>query len=249
MRKVITRRFLAVVALTGVILSLVAAVIAPDPNGAVQSFDTLFYISTALEVLSWVAAPIPAWFVARRVYTFHRAPASFQLLLWQYIVALTVLALLCEAPYDYARSGQWWDYSSQNPLWGVLIALVACSVWNIGSYALSAQAATRLVVVIAVLVWCFAFRVLISVVIFSLIFLLWSSDKVIVWRALRLNRHIATMMCAVATGITPLGGVWLIEHVSHHKKNQGSQWILWWSYPLLLALAAAIRLGIDAWLH
>ena len=88
----------------------------------------------------------------------------FQVVLWCYIAVLTFLALLCEAPYDYARSGQWWDYSSQNPLWAVIIALVTCSVWNIESDSMPSTVIVRLVLVIVAVVWSFAFQVLLSIV-------------------------------------------------------------------------------------
>ncbi len=72
------------------------------------------------DAFSWCAVPLYAWML---VNGFRRTHAAG----W-YLVRLAVLAVVSEVPYDMATSGRFFDMTSQNPVWGLCIALIALMV-------------------------------------------------------------------------------------------------------------------------
>lgn len=68
------------------------------------------------EVLSWCAAPIYAWLLVRGYEHTHSRVT--------YGVELLILALICEVPYDMATSARAFDFTSQNPVFGLFVAFV-----------------------------------------------------------------------------------------------------------------------------
>ena len=263
----ITRRTVVAWVLVCTVLSIIAAAVAPDPDGVdTQSFEILLYTSTALEVLSWMAVPVAAWFIATRVRSLRHAcesatssespSRSFHIMLGQYIVALVIFAMLCEAPYDYACTGQWWNLNSQNPVWALVIALVTYAGWDaLSVYSSRSRKSTRAMIVIAAIIWAIAFRTLVSVTVMSLVFLIWQPDYELTWRRFTINRQCALIVSCVGCGITPLVGLWMTEHVTKVRSRRSlspilrqlsNQWLIWWAYPLFLLVCAAVRMGITA---
>ena len=72
------------------------------------------------DAFSWCAVPLYAWML---VNGFRRTHAAG----W-YLARLAVLAAVSEVPYDMATSGRFFDMTSQNPVWGLCIALIALMV-------------------------------------------------------------------------------------------------------------------------
>jgi hypothetical protein len=85
-----------------------------------------------LEVVSWAAIPIYAWLLCSGLA--HTRSAG------RYAARLAVLAVVSEAPYDLATSGQLWDMSSQNPVFALLVSL---AVLALGRDVKGPQAASR----------------------------------------------------------------------------------------------------------
>lgn len=70
-----------------------------------------------LEAISWTALPIYAWLLWWGFV--HTRSVG------RYALRLAVLAVVAEVPYDLATSGRAWDPSSQNPVFALLVGLLA----------------------------------------------------------------------------------------------------------------------------
>lgn len=74
------------------------------------------------EVASWCAVPMYAWLLVRGYEHTHSRVI--------YGMELFVLALVCEVPYDMATSGRAFDLGSQNPVFGLFIALAVLALMD-----------------------------------------------------------------------------------------------------------------------
>ena len=104
------------------------------------------------DAFSWCAVPLYAWML---VNGFRRTHAAG----W-YLARLAVLAAVSEVPYDMATSGRFFDMTSQNPVWGLCIALIALMVLrafqgrrDVASWAI------RIAVLLAATLWAYLFNV------------------------------------------------------------------------------------------
>jgi len=75
----------------------------------------------AMEVAAWVSIPIYAWLLVKG-FQHTRSVARYGL-------RLLVLALVCEMPYDLGNGWRVWDFSSQNPVFGLVFCLVV--IWTL----------------------------------------------------------------------------------------------------------------------
>lgn len=73
-------------------------------------------VGSVMSVIGIMSLPIFAYLLVQGV----EHTASIQ----RYILTVLVFAVISEVPYDLATSGQVWDWSSQNSLWTVFVALV-----------------------------------------------------------------------------------------------------------------------------
>jgi hypothetical protein len=92
-----------------------AVVVKGLPSVAADADLSQLTIAVVLEALGWAALPLYSWLV----YTGFRHTRS----VGRYASRLTVLAVVAEVPYDLASSGRPLDWSSQNPVFAVLVAL------------------------------------------------------------------------------------------------------------------------------
>lgn len=73
-------------------------------------------IASIAEIIGMIAISIYAYLLVQGVE--HTSSMG------KYALSVLAFALISEAPYDLAVLGQLWDWSSQNTLWGVFIALI-----------------------------------------------------------------------------------------------------------------------------
>jgi len=86
------------------------------PSDITQASVVRLSAAVILEIVSWAAFPIYAWFL----YAGFKNSRN----LWAYGARLVALAVVCEVPYDLVTSGKAWDMSSQNPVMGLVVALI-----------------------------------------------------------------------------------------------------------------------------
>ncbi|WP_052119163.1 TraX family protein [Bifidobacterium callitrichos] len=100
------------------------------------------------EIISWCAVPIYAWLLVDG-YRHTRG-------VWAYVGRLAALAVVCEVPYDLATSGKAFDMSSQNPVWGLVIALIVLALldWTVARFGrAAARVLISLAIVLAGIMW------------------------------------------------------------------------------------------------
>ena len=170
------------------------------------------------DAFSWCAVPLYAWML---VNGFRRTHAAG----W-YLARLAVLAVVSEVPYDMATSGRFFDMTSQNPVWGLCIALIALMVLrafqgrrDVASWAI------RIAVLLAATLWAYLFNVglrlgLVGEGLMTLVF------AVIFYT---LARRENTMM--LTAGILPVLGVMLL-HWRSRREGYPAPWVKWLFYVL-----------------
>ena len=105
------------------------------------------------EVASWCAVPMYAWLLVRGYEHTHSRVI--------YGMELFVLALVCEVPYDMATSGRAFDLGSQNPVFGLFIALAVLALmdWIAERYQGAMRWILSVVMVLIGLLWDLLLRV------------------------------------------------------------------------------------------
>lgn len=197
------------------------------------------------EVASWAAIPIYAWLLVEG-HRRTRRPAA-------YLGRLAALAVVCEVPYDLATSGTAFDMRSQNPVWGLVVALIVLMLidwadrrYGGGSGSGAAKWAMSALFVIAGLLWDLLLGVGVrqrvmfagaAILLFALIFR---------WLRARENTMMfaAGLMGAVLC-IAPAIGVMLLHYRNDelgYEPDSRAQWALYAVYPVLLCLGAAVAL-------
>lgn len=122
---------------------------AMKPGGGVMGWVTGAVLCSLLAALS-----IPLF--AKVAYeSWKRAKGSKR-----YFTGLVLCALISEIPYDFAMSGKLVDWSAQNPVWGLLLAVIALELlrpWRPRSVA--GNILFKAVVTFAALAWALLLRV------------------------------------------------------------------------------------------
>ncbi|MDR1710378.1 MAG: conjugal transfer protein TraX [Propionibacteriaceae bacterium] len=108
---------LKVIGLTLIILSMGGSVVAQTGMPAdLKGVDLgRLTIAVLIEIVSWTAFPIFAWLL----WSGYRNTRS----IWKYGLRLLAAAVISEVPYDLATTGMWWDPSTQNPIFALVICL------------------------------------------------------------------------------------------------------------------------------
>lgn len=188
------------------------------------------------EVVSWCAVPIYAWLLAEGVtWTANR---------WHYLWRLVILALVCEVPYDLVTFHRPVDWASQNPVFGLALALLVLILidfirrrWSGAQAWMGALAVAGAGALWALLLHLGTRQGVINIgcllIGFALIFYL-----------LRLREN-TMMMTAGLLGavslVTPAIGVAFLHYRNETLgyRNSNTRWFCYAVYPLLLMLGAA----------
>ncbi|NMW88426.1 TraX family protein [Mobiluncus curtisii] len=188
------------------------------------------------EVVSWCAVPIYAWLLAEGfTWTANR---------WHYLWRLVILALVCEVPYDLVTFHRPVDWASQNPVFGLALALLVLILidfirrrWSGAQAWMGALAVAGAGALWALLLHLGTRQGVINIgcllIGFALIFYL-----------LRLREN-TMMMTAGLLGavslVTPAIGVAFLHYRNETLgyRNSNTRWFCYAVYPLLLMLGAA----------
>ncbi|MDO4913064.1 MAG: TraX family protein [Bifidobacteriaceae bacterium] len=108
---------LKIVATILLMLQIIVPAIAQSAYaGDIRDNFSVLSIVVVSQIISWAAVPMYAWMLVEGIkHTEH---------IGLYALRLAVLAIICEIPYDYATSQTWFNWRSQNPVFGLLIALI-----------------------------------------------------------------------------------------------------------------------------
>lgn len=188
------------------------------------------------EVVSWAAVPIYAWLLYSGFDHTHN-----QLL---YAVQLLVLALVCEVPYDICNTHAVVDLSSQNPVWGLLIALIVVMLLEaIRDYPTGAKVVLSVLVILVGLAWNYLFRIGQTGLLMNIGMLTLGFVVIFYYLDGRENSMLFTAgalgaVCLIAPGV----GV-AVLHYRNDELGYGhawDKWVFYCIYPVILAACALI---------
>ncbi|RSX53389.1 ABC transporter permease [Bifidobacterium dolichotidis] len=186
-------------------------------------------------IVSWIAVPIYAWLL----YTGYQHTRNA----WLYGLRIFLLAVICEIPYNYiASDGNPFWFASQNPVWGLLIALIVMSMLDwLRLFSRSIQIPISILIVMFGGLWEFFLRVGVmseelnlNLGILTLIF-------VLIFYYLD-GRENTMMLSAGLIGatffVTPAIGVALLHYRNGKEgmKHKWTKWVFYLLYPALLGI-------------
>ncbi|NMN01058.1 ABC transporter permease [Bifidobacterium sp. DSM 109958] len=222
-------------------LSVASITVLPALLGAPGSDDMGALTAVVLcEAASWCAVPIYAWLLAEGQRRTRNVTA--------YGLRLFALAAVCEVPYDLTVSGTAFDPRSQNPVWGLLVALIVLTLLDRASrLAGAARWGLAVVAVAAGLAW----DVLLGVGVRQRVMFVGAATLLfaLIFRWLRARENtmmftaglLGAVMC-----ITPAIGVAFLHYrndeLGYSPARPWVRWALYAVYPVLLCAGAAVAL-------
>ncbi|WP_180380760.1 TraX family protein [Alloscardovia macacae] len=231
----LSSRTLKVVGSVLIVLSLLGSLVSPtDPDFANLT------IAVLCEALSWMAIPLYAWLLVEG-YAHTRSR-------WAYGLRLLGLALISEVPYDLVTSGRVVDWTSQNPLFALVICLATLALVDVYAPESAAWRWARILGLTAAgALWIFLLhagvrqQVMQAGILLLLLTVIFHT----------LARHENTMMMSAAIlsacfFILPSMGVALLHYRngSRGMTHAWQKWFFYVFYPLILLIFAGMRAAV-----
>ena len=169
-----------------------------------------------LMALSWVAIPLYSWMLLRGFHLTHSYP--------QYLLRLTLLAVVSEWLYDRALGYETFALQGANPVWGLVIALIVLKALDmvrqrkaVGALSAVVAGIMYTLIVVAGLLWNLLLRVDIEQHIMPVGAL--TLGFVVMMYALESRENTMMMACGL------LGAVWLLTPavgvaVLHYRRDE-----------------------------
>lgn len=175
------------------------------------------------EIVSWIAIPIFAWLLVQGYE--HTSNVGM------YALRLTALAVVSEIPYDLSTSGRMVDWSSQNPVFGLVFALLMLMVMDWAKrFSGGARRAVIVLAAVSALLWVLVLRIGVRQKMVNVGLLLIAF--VLVFRLLRAREN--TMMFAAGligamAFVFPAIGV-VVLHLRNDELGYSHPWTRWAFY-------------------
>ena len=187
---------------------------------------TVASVALILQFASYCAVPIFAALMAEGLFKTHDFKA--------YAIRVATLAVVCEIPYNLAFSGKLLDFATRNPVFGLLLGMVA--VWLLQHYAETDSRGRNLLFTLLILgmgsLWALMLKIDCGVSLLWCVALLWKFRHNTVWQMMW-----GTAACMLNFP-APLGLLALYAY--NGKKGDWSRKLVYGWYPaLLLAFGVA----------
>ena len=156
-----------------------------------------------------------------------------------YILRVAGIAVLSEIPFNLAMSGKVLDFSTRNPVFGMLVALVVLSFYKKYEEKKMQNTVLKLVVTLAGVLWTAMLQVDMGICIVFIVAVVWGFRKNPLFR--NLSGATASMVCSMVSPFfmaAPMG--FLIVHFYNGEKGADSRWINYLAYPVILLSVALI---------
>lgn len=193
---------------------------------------TIATVSLVFQLLETCAVPIFAYLLVIGVQ--HTSD------LRKYMLRVGGVAVLSEIPYDLAISGTFFDFSAQNPVLGLLLALVMLMFFRMYEGKQPKAVAIKIVVTLAALLWASMLRIDSGVCIVLIVAALWITRGKPMMQ--NLFGAAAAMMCSAVNifyMMSPM--VFLAIHFCNGEKGEQSRTVNYLAYPVML-----LTVGIAA---
>lgn len=193
-----------------------------DNSGSAMTIAT---VSLVLQLLESCAVPIFAWLLV--------TGAKHTSDLLNYLLRVAGLAVLSELPYNLAMGGQLVGYSAQNPVYGLLLALVMLMFFRTYEGKTLKAAAIKLLVTVAAILWVSMLRIDNGVPIVLITAALWVTRNKPMMQ--NLFGAAAAMICSVSSIFflaSPM--VFLAMHFCNGEKGEQNRLVNYLAYPVML---------------
>lgn len=237
-RKGLSRFKLKVLADILLFMSIASTTIVPLFVGE-PSADNMTALTAAVicEAISWASIPLYAWFL----YTGFRETSNAGF----YLLRLVILACVCEVPYDMVTYGKPIDWSSQNPVFGLAIALVV--LWLLDSlerYSKSVRIVLSVLVILVGLLWVMMFNIGSAQALINIGVLTLGLCVIYYYFDGKENTMMLTagMLSAMFMVIPALGVVALhYRNNEYGERHKWTKWAFYAVYPVFLLIGWAVK--------
>lgn len=193
-----------------------------------ESSGNAMAIATAalvFQLLETCAVPIFAWLLVKGVQ--HTSNLK------NYALRIAVLAVCSELPYNLAIGGQLTGYSAQNPVYGLLLALIMLIFFQQYNGKQPKAVFIKIVVFLAAMVWTSMFRIDNGGAIVMITAALWFTRSKPTMQSL--FGAAASMLCSLSNIFfmaSPM--VFLAIHFCNGEKGEQNRLVNYLAYPALL---------------
>jgi hypothetical protein len=156
-----------------------------------------------------------------------------------YAVRVVGVAILSEIPYNLAFSGKWFDLSSRNPVFGVLIGLVMLWFYKNFPGFQVANLLYKLAATFGACLWCTILKIDDGICIIIIGLTLWAFQKKPQFQVYA--GAIAAILCSIISPfymIAPV--VFLLLHSYNGEKGESNKTLNYISYPVMLIVVTLI---------
>lgn len=188
-------------------------------------------VGLVMEAIETCALPIFAFLLANGV----QHTSNF----WKYFGRVLGVAVLSEIPYNLAMSGKLFDFSSRNPVFGLVLAMIA--LYSYGKYTEKSAKNTLIkgVVTLAACLWCSMLSVAYGASMVIVVAVLWAFRKKPMLR--NVAGATASILCSLSSLLmmaAPMGI--LAVHYYNGEKGEDNALVNYLAYPVILLVVALV---------
>lgn len=201
---------------------------AMDASESVMTYATLGLVLQAMETC---AVPIFAYLLVEgRMHT-----SNF----WKYGLRVLGLAALSEIPYNLAMSSKLFDFSTRNPVFGLVLAMVVMHFFSLYEDKSWKNRAIKAVIVIAAVLWCSMLRIEYGGCMVIVTMVMWACrEKPLMRNMAGATGAIVCMLYSPLFMLAPMGMV--AVHFYNGEEGQDNRLVNYLAYPALLVAVTLI---------
>lgn len=196
-----------------------------------QKMMYLAAISVILQAFEACAAAIYAFLMTEGVLKTSNVKA--------YALRVAGVALLSEIPYNLAFSGKWIDFSSRNPVFGVLIGLIMLWFYKAFPGFKGTNLLYKIAATVGACLWCSMLDISHGICVVMIALTLWAFQKKPQIRVYA--GAMAAILCSIISPfymIAPV--VFLLLHSYNGEKGEPNTTLNYLSYPVMLIVVTLI---------
>lgn len=193
-----------------------------ESNSQAMSIAT---VSLVFQLLETCAVPLFAYLLV--VGAEHTSDMK------KYLMRVAVVAVLSELPYNLAMGGRLVDYPAQNPVYGMLVALVMLMFFRMYGGKKTKAVLIKVVVALAAMLWCAMLRIDNGICIVLIAAALWLTRGKSTLQSI--VGATAAMMCSffsIFYMAAPM--VFLAIHFCNGEQGEQNRVVNYLAYPVLL---------------
>lgn len=156
-----------------------------------------------------------------------------------YVIRVACVAILSEIPYNLAISGKWIDFSSRNPVFGLLIGLVM--LWFYKSFPgfQGVNLLYKVAATVGAYLWCNMLSISNGVCVLIIGLTLWAFQKKQQFRVYA--GAMAAIVCSIISPFYMIAPVaFLLLHSYNGEQGEPNRTLNYLSYPVMLIVIALI---------